>query len=161
MVMAYIGLGSNMDDPVARIASAVLAIKQFPGTTLLRYSSCYCSKPVGPQGQPDYINAVAQVDTRLTAEQMLGYMQAVENQQGRVRTERWGPRTLDLDLLLFDDLVLQSATLTVPHPEMHKREFVLYPLFEIAPDIEIPGQGHIKHLLRGLDPDKVKKLEKN
>ena len=158
MATAYIGLGSNLDNPVARIESAIHALKRFPGTTLLCCSSCYRSKPVGPQNQPDYINAVARVDTSLTAVQLLENLQAVENRQDRVRTRRWGPRTLDLDLLLFDDLVLQSDTLTLPHPEMHRRGFVLYPLYEIAPEIEIPGQGHIRHLLRGLDPDPVQKL---
>lgn len=161
MVIAYIGLGSNLDDPLARIKSAMELIRQFPGTTLLLSSSCYRSKPVGPQDQPDYINAVVQVDTSLTPLQLLEQMQAVENQQDRVRTQRWGPRTLDLDLLLYDDLELRSNALNLPHPEMHKRGFVLYPLFEIAPEIEIPGQGHIKQLLHGLDPGSVRKLEQD
>jgi 2-amino-4-hydroxy-6-hydroxymethyldihydropteridine diphosphokinase len=86
-------------------------------------------------------------------------LQAIENQQGRVRTQRWGPRTLDLDLLLFGDSIVQSDTLTVPHPEMHRRAFVLYPLYEIAADIEIPGQGWIEQLLRGIDPGLVEKLD--
>jgi len=159
MVVAYIGLGSNLDHPEARIASAIQSITQIPETTLLRCSSCYRSRPLGPQDQPDFINAVAQVDTRLTAERLLECLQAIEKQQGRVRTRRWGPRTLDLDLLLFGDIVLRSDTLTVPHPEMHRRAFVLYPLHEIAPDIEIPGQGRIRQLLRGIDPDLVEKLE--
>ena len=159
MVMAYIGLGSNLDKPAARIAGAIQSIGQIPATTLLCFSSSYRSRPQGPQNQPDYINAVAQVDTRLTAEQLLECLQAIEKQQGRVRTQRWGPRTLDLDLLLFGDIVLRSDTLTVPHPEMHRRAFVLYPLYEIAPDIEIPGQGRIERLLRGIDPDLVEKLE--
>ena len=159
MAMAYIGLGSNLDNPVARITGAIQSIKLFPGTNLLRCSSSYVSKPLGPQNQPDYINAVAQVDTNLIAEQLLDYLLSVEDQQNRVRARRWGPRTLDLDLLLFDDLVLQSDTLTLPHPEMHKRGFVLYPLYEIAPEIIIPGRGHIRQLLGSLNPDLVHRLE--
>ncbi|MGH8120405.1 MAG: 2-amino-4-hydroxy-6-hydroxymethyldihydropteridine diphosphokinase [Gammaproteobacteria bacterium] len=160
MAMAYIGLGSNLDDPESRIMSAILSISQFPGTTLLGRSSCYRSKPLGPQDQPEYINAVVQVDTSLGVEQLLEYLQGVENRQGRVRTQRWGPRTLDLDLLLFDDLVAMSDDLTLPHPEMHKRGFVLYPLHEIAPEIEIPGRGPVRDLLRGMDPSRVQKLER-
>lgn len=159
MVAAYIGLGSNLDDPAARITSALQSISLIPTTTLLRCSSRYRSRPRGPQDQPDYINAVAEIDTRLTAEQLFDCLQAIEKQQGRVRTQRWGPRTLDLDLLLFGGAVLHSDTLTVPHPEMHRRAFVLYPLHEIAPDIEIPGHGSIRQLLRGVNPDEVEKLE--
>lgn len=158
MVVAYIGLGSNLDNPVARIASALQSISRIPATTLLRCSSRYRSRPQGPPDQPDYINAVAEIDTLLTAEKLLECLQAIEQQQGRVRTQRWGPRTLDLDLLLFGDTVLRSDTLTVPHPEMHRRAFVLYPLHEIAPDIEIPGHGRIGQLLREVDPDAVEKL---
>ena len=159
MVAAYIGLGSNLDDPAARIASALQSISLIPETILLRCSSRYRSRPQGPQDQPDYINAVAQIDTHLTAEQLLECLQEIEKQQGRVRTQRWGPRTLDLDLLLFGDAVLHSDTLTVPHPEIHRRAFVLYPLHEIAPDIEIPGHGRIGLLLRGINPDEVEKME--
>lgn len=158
MVVAYIGLGSNLDNPVARIASALQSISRIPATTLLRCSSRYRSRPQGPPDQPDYINAVAEIDTLLTAEKLLECLQAIEQQQGRVRMQRWGPRTLDLDLLLFGNTVLRSDTLTVPHPEMHRRAFVLYPLHEIAPDIEIPGHGRIGQLLREVDPDEVEKL---
>ena len=158
MVAAYIGLGSNLDDPAARIASAIQSLSRIPATTFLRCSSRYHSRPQGPRDQPDYINAVAQVDTRLSAGQLLECLQAIEKQQGRVHTRRWGPRTLDLDLLLFGDSVLRSDTLTLPHPEMHRRAFVLYPLYEIAPDIEIPGHGPIGQLLREVDHDEVEKL---
>ena len=119
----------------------------------------YVPQQMPEPNTPDYIDAVARVDTDLGAEELLEYLQAIENQQGRVRTQRWGPRTLDLDLLLFGDSIVQSDTLTVPHPEMHRRAFVLYPLYEIAPDIEIPGQGCIEQLLRGIDPGQVEKLE--
>ena len=160
MVAAYIGLGSNLDDPVARIANALESLRQIPDSELIGFSSCYRSRPLGPQDQPDYINAVARVDTRLDAEQLLEYLHTIESQQGRVRTRHWGPRTLDLDLLLFGDSILQSDTLTVPHPEMHRRAFVLYPLHELAPDIEIPGLGRLEHLLSGFDPARVEKLER-
>src|SRR3990172_2856760 len=108
MVVAYIGMGSNLDNPAARIASALQSISRIPATTLLRSSSRYRSRPQGPQDQPDYINAVAEIDTPLTAEQLLDCLQAIEKQQGRVRTQHWGPRTLDLDLLLYGDAVLRS-----------------------------------------------------
>ena len=159
MVVAYIGLGSNLDGPAARIASAILSLSRIPKTTLLLSSSRYRSRPQGPQEQPDFINAVVRIDTHLPAELLLEYMQAIEKQQGRERTQRWGPRTLDLDLLLYGDSVLRSDTLTVPHPEMHQRAFVLCPLYEIAPDIKIPGRGHIRQLLRGVDPCAVEKLK--
>ena len=159
MVVAYIGLGSNLDNPVARVASALESIKQIPESKLLGFSSFYRSRPVGPRDQPDYINAVARVDTQLGAEQLLDCLQAIEKQQGRVRTQHWGPRTLDLDLLLYGNSILQSDALTVPHPEMHRRAFVLYPLYEIAPDIEIPGQGRIEHLLPGIDTGQLEKLD--
>jgi len=160
MTLAYIGLGSNLDGPEARITSAIKALEQIPGTIVLCCSSLYRSKPLGPRDQPEYINAVVQVDTRLEAQPLLEHLQTVENRQGRVRTQRWGPRTLDLDLLLFDDLVVKTDALTLPHPEMHKRAFVLFPLHEIAPEIAIPGHGPVRDLLSGLDPSAVRKLER-
>lgn len=152
MTAAYIGLGSNLDDPKAQIQKALQALENLPETCLLRHSSLYRSAPVGPQDQPDYINAVALVETAFSPSPLLAELQRIEQAQGRVRTKRWGPRTLDLDLLLFDDLQLQTSTLTLPHPEMHQRAFVLVPLLEIAPDILIPGKGAARALLAAL-PD--------
>lgn len=146
---AYIGLGSNLADPVTQLQAALAALDQIPGTRCVRHSSLYRSAPLGSKnqrrkGQPDYINAVAMLDTRLTALELLRELQAIEHRQGRVRgAERWGPRTLDLDLLMYGDVRSESEALALPHPRMHERSFVLYPLHEIAPELEVPGQGSV------------------
>ncbi len=155
---AYIGLGSNLDDPEEQLRSAVLSLQQLPDTTIVRVSSFYRTKPVGPEGQPDYINAVASLHTGLTARQLLEHMQAIENNHGRIRNTHWGPRTLDLDLLLYDSDIIKEDDLTVPHPEMHKRGFVLFPLCEIAPEISVPGHGPVTDLLQSVNAGDVEKL---
>lgn len=159
MPIAYIGLGSNLDDPPARVRRAIDSIRHLPETLLLASSSCYRSNPVGPPGQPDYINAVVKVETGLDALQLLARLKEIEDGQGRVRAERWGPRTLDLDLLLYNDLVMVTASLTLPHAEMHKRGFVLYPLHELEPDLVIPGRGAVRDLIRNLDPAQCRKQD--
>lgn len=144
---AYIGLGSNLADPVAQIQAALVALDQIPGTRCVRHSSLYHSAPLGGKDQSAYVNAVAALDTGLTALELLAELQAIERRQGRVRgAERWGPRTLDLDLLLYGDARYNSEVLTLPHPGLHERSFVLYPLHEIAPDLEVPGQGGVREL---------------
>lgn len=156
--VAYIGLGSNLHDPLEQINRALEALKRLPGTRFVKASKCYRSAPLGPPGQPDYVNAVAAIETRLPPFELLTALQAIENAQGRVREgQRWAPRTLDLDLLVYGEETLATETLTVPHPQMHLREFVLYPLFEIAPDLHIPGLGALREWLarcprRGLAP---------
>src|SRR5690606_11032591 len=135
MARAYIGLGSNLDDPLAQVQRALERLAQLPDTQLIGQSRLYRSAPVGPEGQPDYINAVACLNTTLAPETLLDQLQHLEHQQGRVRSLRWGPRTLDLDILLYDALVLQTPRLTLPHPEMINRNFVLHPLSELAPDL--------------------------
>lgn len=155
---AYIGLGSNLDDPEEQLRSAVSFLQQLPDTIIVRVSSFYRTKPVGLEGQPDYINAVALLQTGLSARQLLEHMQAIENSHGRIRNTRWGPRTLDLDLLLYDSDIIKEDDLTVPHPEMHKRGFVLFPLYEIAPAISIPGQGPVTDLLQSVNAGDVEKL---
>lgn len=148
----YIGLGSNLGDPMMQISTALAALNHLPETRCVRYSSLYRSTPLpGATGdaisQPDYINAVAALDTQLTPLQLLTELQALEQQHGRTRRgERWGPRTLDLDLLLYADRQWESTALTVPHPRLSERSFVLYPLFEIAPDAHVPGQGSVREL---------------
>jgi 2-amino-4-hydroxy-6-hydroxymethyldihydropteridine diphosphokinase len=158
MTDAYIGLGSNLDDPEKQLRKAVSSLQQLPDTTIVRVSSFYQTKPVGPEDQPDYINAVALLKTGLTARQLLEHMQAIENSHGRIRDLRWGSRTLDLDLLLYGSDIINDDDLTVPHPEMHKRGFVLFPLYEIAPDISIPGHGSATELLQSVNTGDVEKL---
>jgi 2-amino-4-hydroxy-6-hydroxymethyldihydropteridine diphosphokinase len=147
--VAFIGLGSNLDDPVAQIERALVAIAALPDTALLARSCLYVSWPMGPADQPDYVNAVAQVETRLSPQDLLSALLAIERRQGRERSpaQRNGPRTLDLDLLLHGDAVHSDPHLTLPHPGAHERDFVLVPLAEIAPDLVIPGRGAVRDLL--------------
>lgn len=148
LVRAYVGLGSNLNDPGAQIRSALAALDAIPGTCCVAYSSLYWSKPLGTIPQPDYLNAVAAVDTRLSAPELLKELHLIEELHGRVReAERWVPRTLDLDLLLYGDTQLEGEVLTVPHPGLPERNFVLYPLHEIAPRLHIPGAGSLQALL--------------
>lgn len=129
---AYIGLGSNLDEPAEQLRSALQSLDQVEGSSLVAASALYTSESLLP-GQPRYTNAVAALDTVLEPLALLDALQAIENGQGRVRKERWGPRTLDLDILLFGDQVLDVPRLKVPHYHMHARPFVLYPLAELVP----------------------------
>lgn len=145
---AYVALGSNLDEPVNQLGRALQALASLTGTRLCQYSRLYTSTPMGPQDQPDYVNAVAQLETTLDPYELLEALQDIEAAQGRTRSgERWGPRTLDLDLLLFGELELDDPRLTLPHPGMHERDFVLYPLAEIAPQLRIPGLEPLSTLL--------------
>lgn len=158
---SYIGLGSNQGNPGAQLTSALAALNGIPGTSLVRYSSFYRSKPLGPSDQPDFINAVALLDSRLSAMALLARLQSIENRQGRVRAgEKWGPRTLDLDMLLYGDKIIDEPGLIVPHPEIRHRNFVLIPLLELAPDMEIPGLGRADDLLAVTGRAGIEKLEK-
>lgn len=139
--VAFIGLGSNLADPQAQVVQALDALDALPQTRLLKKSSLYRSAPVGYLDQPDFINAVAQVETTLSPRALLDALLALEQECGRTREFRNAPRTLDLDVLLYDDLVHHEHGLTIPHPQMHLRAFVLRPLLEIAPDCVIPGVG--------------------
>lgn len=141
MPLAYIALGANLDDPVAQVSRAMTALRSLPQSTLLRASSLYRTAPVGIHGQPDFINAVAALETTLAPESLLDALLAVEVEFGRRRDYPLAPRTLDLDLLLYGDEVIDTTKLTLPHPRMHLRAFVLRPLLEIAPDCRIPGRG--------------------
>ncbi|HGM5583202.1 TPA: 2-amino-4-hydroxy-6-hydroxymethyldihydropteridine diphosphokinase [Pseudomonas putida] len=132
-VRAYIGLGSNLDAPAEQLRSALQALDQIAGTRLVTASALYTSDSLLP-GQPRYTNAVAALDTELAPLALLDALQGIENDQGRVRKERWGPRTLDLDVLLFGDQVIDVPRLKVPHYHLHARPFVLYPLAELVPD---------------------------
>ena len=159
MTHVYVGLGSNLDGPELQLTRAVSKLGSLSGTQQLACSSFYCSKPVGPQDQSDFINAVIMLDTDLSALALLEHLQMIETHQGRVRkVERWGPRTLDLDLLLFGDEQINEENLVVPHQEMHKRNFVLYPLHEIAPTLVIPGRGPVEDLLNHIGSDGIEKV---
>ena len=147
MKRAYIALGSNLGDPVATLREAVDGLAALRGSLLKAVSSFYRTAPIGLKHQPDFINAVAAVDTRLSPSQLLDELFALEARYGRVRSVRNAPRTLDLDLLLHGDAVLNDPNLTLPHPRMHERAFVLVPLAEIAPDLLVPGHGAIVSLL--------------
>ena len=148
MSICYIGIGSNLGNPVAQAKQAIVALKSLDSLSVLDVSSLYASKPMGPQDQPDYVNAVAKISTSLSPLQLLDQLQHIEQHSGRVRKdERWGPRTLDLDILLIDDLMIDEPRLTVPHYGMHCREFVLYPLFEIEPQLTLPNKVTLKDLV--------------
>ncbi|HLY95878.1 MAG: 2-amino-4-hydroxy-6-hydroxymethyldihydropteridine diphosphokinase [Sideroxydans sp.] len=139
--VAFIGLGSNLADPLAQVSGALEALNGLPRTRVVRSSSLYRSAPVGYLDQPEFINAVAQLETELAPRALLEALLALELECGRTRQFRNAPRTLDLDVLLYDDLIHHEHGLTIPHPQMHLRAFVLQPLLEIAPDCIIPGVG--------------------
>lgn len=147
-VQAYIGLGSNLDNPERQIGQALKDLDNIPATQLISDSGLFKSPPMGPQDQPDYLNAVALLATELDAESLLDQLQSIENNHGRVRTRHWGERTLDLDILLYGDMMINSERLTVPHTGLAEREFVLYPLQKITPDLQVPGKGSIAELIK-------------
>jgi 2-amino-4-hydroxy-6-hydroxymethyldihydropteridine diphosphokinase len=148
---AYIGLGANLGDPPAQLRAALERIAQSPGIALTQVSRFYRSAPLGPAGQPDYCNAVCAVDTSLAAEALLDVLQGIETDAGRVRGERWGPRVLDLDLLWMEGVASNTARLQLPHPQLQLRAFVLVPLAEIAPQLQLPGYGRIGQLAAAID----------
>ena len=146
---AYIGLGSNLGQPAGQLRLAISALAVLPDTSLVAVSSLYASQPLGPADQPDYVNAVAALDTRLAPLELLDCLQQIEQQQGRQRkAERWGPRTLDLDILLFAQQVIDLPRLQVPHYHLQARPFVLYPLAEIAPELQLPDGQALTDLLQ-------------
>lgn len=156
LTTCYIGLGSNQGNSLHCLQSALQTLDQAEHTHLVRVSSFYRSKPVGPQDQPDFVNAVAELDTQLDANAFLQHLLSVEQQHGRVRdpNKRWGPRTLDLDLLLYGDAIIETDTLSVPHPYLQERSFVVYPLFELIGDARLPNGeqlGHFRKQLGGND----------
>lgn len=146
-VTAYIGLGANLDDPAAQVELALDELARLPQSRLAGRSSLYASAPVGYADQPDFINAVAALETELSPRALLEAMLGIEHHHGRNRTFRNAPRTLDLDLLLYGDAHFHEENLTLPHPRMHERAFVLLPLLEIAPELVIPGLGRADNLL--------------
>lgn len=157
-VTAYIGLGSNLSEPVTQLKTARVAIASLARVEELAFSSFYHSPPMGPQDQPDYVNAVMAITTDLAALDLLHSLQKIEQEQGRVRNRRWGERTLDLDLLLYGDQQINHPELCVPHAGISERAFVLYPLYEIAPALVIPSLTSIDKLLANCPPAGLKKL---
>lgn len=151
MVTAFIALGSNLASPANQIRQALLALSELPDSTLVASSKLYQNPPQGLLNQPDFINAVAELKTHLAPETLLAALLAIEQQHNRVRTEKNGPRTLDLDLLLYGNEQIDQANLTVPHPRMTERAFVIYPLAEIAPDLILPHGPSIISLLATFD----------
>jgi 2-amino-4-hydroxy-6-hydroxymethyldihydropteridine diphosphokinase len=154
-VAAFIGIGSNLDEPVSKVRSALVELERLPATRVVRCSSLYRTAPVGYLEQPDFINAVARVDTTLDPHQLLAALLEIEKRHSRVRSVPNAPRTLDLDILLYGDRTIAERGLSVPHPRMHERAFVLIPLAEIAPEILIPGRGSAAALLAGVAADGV------
>jgi 2-amino-4-hydroxy-6-hydroxymethyldihydropteridine diphosphokinase len=156
-VTAYVGLGANLGDARATIQRAVVALAQLPQTQLLRTSSLYRSAPVAATG-PDFVNAVVGLSTHLAAMKLLRALQGIETAEGRERPFHHAPRTLDLDLLLYGDAMLQTDELTVPHPRLHERGFVLQPLAEIAPELAVPQHGSVRLLLSQVQGQDVEVL---
>jgi len=159
VTVAYVGLGSNLGDSKAAVSSATKRLAAIPGTHLLKKSSLYRSAPVGYADQPDYVNAVAAIETSQRPLALLAELLGIEALHGRQRTFQNAPRTLDLDLLLYGDEIIDEESLTVPHPKMHERAFVLKPLLEIAPGIEIPGKGMAKDLLENCQDQRVERID--
>ena len=155
---AYIGIGSNLDGPEARVRQAFAQLAGLPETRLVAVSALWRTPPVGPIDQPPFVNAVAGVLTQLAPRALLEALLAAERIQGRRREVRWGPRTLDLDLLLHGHAVIDEPGLVLPHPEMTSRAFVLYPLAEIAPELRMPGGERVADLLARLDGRGLQRL---
>jgi 2-amino-4-hydroxy-6-hydroxymethyldihydropteridine diphosphokinase len=156
---AYVGLGSNLDSPRERVLEAVERMKALAATRLELRSHLYLTSPLGPQDQPDFVNAAVGLLTQLTARDLLGGLLGIERSMGRDRQERWGPRIIDLDLLWMVGAVIDEPGLTVPHPGVSTRNFVLYPLADIAPMIKIPGFGPVLDLKRDAGGDGISVLE--
>jgi 2-amino-4-hydroxy-6-hydroxymethyldihydropteridine diphosphokinase len=147
IVWAYIGLGSNLSRPAEQIKRAFELLAELPDTELVSRSSLYRSAPMGDVDQPDFVNAVAKIATSLDAFALFANLQQIEDRQGRIRGERWGPRVLDLDLLVYGDEQIQSESLIVPHPGIGQRNFVLLPLREVEPDLTVPGLACISEIV--------------
>lgn len=152
MAVAHVALGANLGNPEGQVLAAIESLAGLPQTRLLLRSRLYLTPPWGVTTQPPFVNAVVQLDTQLPPDDLMATLLRIEREAGRVRNgERWGPRMLDLDLLLYGDLVRDDEQLTLPHPRIAGRAFVLLPLADVAPDLEIPGQGRVVDLLARVD----------
>jgi len=154
----YIGLGANLGDPLQTLRDALTALAGIPKTQVLLQSSFYRSKPMGPADQPDYVNAVAELATALAPSSLLAELQRIENDFGRRRERRWGARTLDLDILLFGAHCCHTETLTIPHPGLEQRDFVVIPLLEIAPDLILPNKRTLQDISKNLDDHELQRI---
>ncbi|PMM17841.1 2-amino-4-hydroxy-6-hydroxymethyldihydropteridine diphosphokinase [Vibrio breoganii] len=162
MINAYIAVGSNLGDPVAQAKQAIESLRDLPRSRVIQASSLYSSTPMGPKNQPDYINAVVKIETELQPLELLDNTQKIENEQGRVRKEeRWGPRTLDLDIILYGDETIDQPRLVVPHYGMREREFVLYPLLEIEPNLILPDGSALSQLIESVDRNGLQVWDRN
>lgn len=159
MTLAAVALGANLGDAAATVNEAFARLDLLPATRVIARSPRYRTAPVGYAGQPDFINAAALVETALDADALLAALLEIESDCGRVRTFRNAPRTLDLDLLTWGELVRDDRALTLPHPRMHERAFVLVPLADIAPDLSVPGRGRVAELLSVLDCSGVERID--
>lgn len=155
MTLAYIAIGSNLSAPLEQVNAAIQALADIPQSRIVAVSSFYRTPPLGPQDQPDYLNTAVALETALDAESLLDNTQRIELQQGRERkAERWGPRTLDLDIMLFGDAIIHTERLTVPHYDMKNRGFMLWPLIEIAPQLTFPTGESLQAVLEHLNAEK-------
>lgn len=147
MIDVYIGLGSNIDQPLKQVTTALQQLDDLDQTLLLDFSSMYFSRPLGPKDQPPYVNAVAWLQTGLDPHTLLTHLQRIENEHGRARDgQRWGPRSLDLDILVYGNFSIKEQALTIPHPGIRFREFVLYPLHEVNKNLMIPNLGLVSRI---------------
>ena len=154
----FIGLGSNLDNPQQKIKDAIILISEIDDVNITATSSLYETPPVGFLNQPNFINAVVKISSSINYNDLLTKLFDIEHIFGRIRKEKNGPRTIDLDILLFDDLIVENESLSIPHPRMHERLFVLIPLLEISPIIKIPKYGSVSNLLSGLKKQNIKKV---
>ena len=157
-MLVYIGLGSNLKGPREQIEKALRGLSETKDITLLSVSSFYQSRPLLDMPGPNYLNVVCKIETELSAYDLLDFCQEIEENQYRVREIKWGSRTIDLDILLYGDQIFATKRLTIPHPEMINRAFVLLPLFEIEPELKLPLLGPLKDLLERIEPSDVEKL---
>ena len=159
-IPAFIGVGSNLDDPVAQIQTALGALAKLPASRVQLSSGLYRNPPMGPADQPDFVNAVVAILTRLSPHELLRNLQAIESRQGRDRGAqiRWGPRRIDLDVLTYGSRIIDEENLSIPHSGISDRNFVLLPMLEIAPELVVPGHGTVRSLSANLDNSKLVRI---
>ena len=157
-ILAYIAVGSNLANPLNQVTTAFNEIGNMPKSKLIKKSSCYSSSPLGYKDQPDFVNAVVSIETELSPHELLLELQMIESSHKRERSFPNAPRALDLDILLYGDLRIDEPKLTIPHPRMHERTFVIFPLQEINENISVPPFGDIAKIAKGLDPENTKRI---
>jgi len=159
MKNVYVGIGSNLDEPLLQAEQALMRLTMLPETRFIKASSYYLSEPMGPEDQPDYVNLVAKLETQLKPLEFLQYCQAIEQGQGRVRGSlRWGPRRIDVDILLYGDEIITTEELTVPHYAFKERDFVVVPMMEIEPELVLPTGETLKSIYQSCPKHRLEKL---